>query len=189
MKRLTGVVTRSQTKSALCHGDCTGDSLVSETVQGKKMSDSESSHDIEDALKRLEHLFFKQNEVLDSTLADVQAAIDKVPLHVPKAVRLEFFSGYESQDIDRWLQKFENRIRASGRDFDPRAKAADLASHLVNKALVNRLIRISNLLAALASVLAYQMKIGYIFLCKVCATISNVKCLCTNQLIIKRPKI
>ena len=60
----------------------------------------------------------------------MQAAIDKVPLRAPKAVRLEFFSGYESQDIDQWLQKFKNRITASGHDFDPRPKAADLASHL-----------------------------------------------------------
>ena len=132
MKRLQGPITRSQ--SAFCHGDCTNKSLpTAESVFSAKMSDSEHSEhspDTDETLRRLERLFLKQNEYLDLTLSDMQATIDHAPFRSPKAVKLEKFSGYESQDVDRWLKKFANRLQSTSHALDPCSKAADLANHL-----------------------------------------------------------
>lgn len=45
-------------------------------------------------------------------------------------MKLEFFSDLESQDIDRWLQKFQNPVKAGGHSPDSASMAADLASHI-----------------------------------------------------------
>ena len=132
MKRLQGPVTRSQ--SAFCHYDGTSNSLpTADSVLVTTMSDSEHSEhspDMDETLRRLERLFLKQSEYLDLTLSDMQAAIDHAPFRSPKAVKLEKFSGYESQDVDRWLKKFANRLQSTGHALDPCSKAADLANHL-----------------------------------------------------------
>ena len=98
-----------------------------------KMSDSkhlQHSPDTDETVRRLERLFLKQNKFLDLTLSDMQATIDDAPFQSPKAVKLEKFSSYESQDVGRWLKKFANRLQSTGHALDSCSKAADLANHL-----------------------------------------------------------
>ena len=47
-----------------------------------------------------------------------------------KSVKLELFSHLESQDIDRWLQKFQNPVESGGHRHDSASMATHLASHL-----------------------------------------------------------
>ena len=94
------------------------------------MSDTEASADIDKTVQKLERLLRRQNEYFDLQISGFFASMDKAPVQAAKAVKLEPFSGYESQDIERWLQKFANRIEAGGRQLDSSTMAADLASHL-----------------------------------------------------------
>ena len=127
-----GIVTRS--KSAFCHGDCKSP-LIEEIRDRKRNSNSSMSNtaarsDVDEVVQKLEPLFRRQNEHFDLKISGFYASIDKAPVQPAKAVKLEPFSGYEPQDIERWLQKFANRIQAGGRQLDSAAMAADLASHL-----------------------------------------------------------
>ena len=45
-------------------------------------------------------------------------------------MKLEFFSGLESQDIDGWLQKFQNPFESGGHGHNSASMATHLASHL-----------------------------------------------------------
>ena len=131
-ERRPGIVTRS--KSAFCHGDCKSP-LIEEISDLKRhsdssMSDTEASPDMDETVQKLERLLRRQNEYFDLKISGLFASMDKAPVQAAKAVKLEPFSGYESQDIERWLQKFANRIQAGGRQLDSSTMAADLASHL-----------------------------------------------------------
>ena len=131
-ERRPGIVTRNL--SAYCHGDCK--SPLIEKISDRKrngdssMSDTEASADIDETVQKLERLLRRQNEYFDLQISGFFASMDKAPVQAAKAVKLEPFSGYESQDIERWLQKFANRIQAGGRQLDSSTMAADLASHL-----------------------------------------------------------
>lgn len=48
----------------------------------------------------MDKLFSQHKEYL-------HAKLDEATVRKPKSVKLEFFSGLESQDIDRWLRKFQ----------------------------------------------------------------------------------
>ena len=93
------IFTRS--KSAFCHGDWKSPlieelpdskSKSSDSELNENMSDTETSPDLSQILREMDRLFFRQNEHLHATIDSSRA---------PKAVKLELFLGYESQDIDR----------------------------------------------------------------------------------------
>ena len=50
------------------------------------------------------------------------------------STKLTPFSGYENEDVNRFLEKHSNRLQARGVRLSPEAKAADLASHLTGPA-------------------------------------------------------
>lgn len=86
-------------------------------------------------LRKLESLFIRQNDFLNETLNDMQAAIDKVAApKLKSSIKLEPFGSYENEDINRFLEKHSNRFQALGVRLSPEAKAADLASHLTGPA-------------------------------------------------------
>lgn len=128
--RRPGIVTRSQ--SGFCHGDCKSP-LIEELSGASKrpssdseisdMSDTESGPDLREVLRAMDKLFSQHKEYL-------HAKLDEATVRKPKSVKLEVFSGLESQDIDLWLQKFQNRVEAGGHRHDSASMAADLASHL-----------------------------------------------------------
>ena len=138
--RCPGIVTRSQ--SGLCHGDCKSP-LIKELSTSKRqssdsetsdMSDTESGSDLREVLCVMDKLFSQQNKYL-------HAKLEKATVSKRKSMKLEFFSGLESYDIDRWLQKFQNHVEAGGHRHDSASMAADLASHLsgpAKTALKNR---------------------------------------------------
>ncbi|KAL9981469.1 hypothetical protein ACROYT_G010176, partial [Oculina patagonica] len=123
-----GVTTRSQSKT-FCHGNCQNPKRKTE-----KMSDHEdevSQNDMAETMRKLQRLFVCQNEFFEVTLHGMQAAIDKVASpNLKSSVKLEPFSGYENEDVNRFLEKYLNRLKAKDVHLSPEAKAADLASHL-----------------------------------------------------------
>jgi len=124
----TGVITRSQAKQQFCYGDCNN---TEQAAIKMAESEGESVHEMTDALRKLEHLFLRQNEYLDDTLTGMQAAIDRASApNLKCSTKLKPFSGYENVDVNRFLEQHSNRLLARGVRFSSEAKAADLASHL-----------------------------------------------------------
>ena len=129
----SGIVTRSQ--FGFCDRDCKSP-LIEELNASKRqssdsetsdMSDMESSPDLREVLHAMDKLFSQQIEYL-------HAKLDNATAWKPKSMKLEFFSDLESQDIDGWLQKFQNPVKAGGHWHDSASMAADLASHLSSPA-------------------------------------------------------
>ena len=69
---------------------------------------------------------------MGATLDSVQASLkeDSTPIKV----KLESFSGYEHQDVNRWLQNFDNRLALRRKPVDPKTAAADFTFHLAGPA-------------------------------------------------------
>ena len=91
--------------------------------------DDDSQTEMAETISKLERLFVCQNEFFENTLNSMQASIDKAaaPKLKPSA-KLEPFSGYE-KDVNRFLEKYNNRLQARDVRFSSEAKAADLASY------------------------------------------------------------
>ena len=126
--RRSGIVARNQ--SGFCDGDCKSP-LIEELSTSKcqssdsetsDTSDTESSPDFRDVLRTKDKSFSQH------------AKLDEATVWKPKSTKFEFFSDLESQDIDHWLQKFQNPIKAGGQRPDSACMAADLASHLLGPA-------------------------------------------------------
>ena len=65
----------------------------------------------------------------------VMAAVEKTPPPVTNDVtKLEPFSGAPGQDVNRWLQKFETKIKCRVRATDPVTQARELALNLTGQA-------------------------------------------------------
>lgn len=127
----TGVITRSQAKQ-FCYGDC---KTTEKAAIKMDESEGESVHEMTDALRKLERLFLRQNEYLDETLTGMQVAIDRASVpNLKSSTKLKPFSGYENEDVNRFLEKHSNRLQARGVRYSSEAKAADLASHLTGPA-------------------------------------------------------
>ena len=108
----TGVFcfTRSQTK-IFCHGDCKNSEEKQETMSLHEEEDDGSQTDMAETIRKLERLFVCQNEFFEETLNTMQASIDKVPAPKLKpSGKLEPFSGYENEDVNRFLKKYSNRL-------------------------------------------------------------------------------
>ncbi|XP_078361540.1 uncharacterized protein LOC144645887 [Oculina patagonica] len=106
-----------------------------ETMSENEDEGDATQIDMAEALRKLERLFVCQNEFFEETLNGMQANIDKVASpNLKSSVKLEPFSGYENEDVNRFLEKYSNRLKAKGVHFSPEAKAADLASHLIGPA-------------------------------------------------------
>ena len=122
--RRSGIITHSQ--SGFCDGDCKSPLIEELSTPKRQSSDSETSDtsdterspDFRDVLRAKDKSFSQH------------AKLDEATVWKPKSTKLEFFSDLESQDIDRWLQKFQNAIKAGGHGPDSASMAADLASHL-----------------------------------------------------------
>ena len=122
--------TRSQTKT-FCHGDCKNSEEKQETMSLHEEEDDGSQTDVAETIRKLERLFVCQNEFFDEALNAMQASTDKVaaPKLKPSA-KLEPFSGYEKEDVNRFLEKSSNRLQAREVRLSSEAKAADLTSYL-----------------------------------------------------------
>ena len=114
-----------------CHGDCQNSETKQETMSLHEEEDDGSQTEIAETISKLERLFVCQNEFFVNTLNSMQASIDKAsaPKLKPSA-KLEPFSGYEREDVNRFLEKYNNRLQARDVRLSSEAKAADLASHL-----------------------------------------------------------
>ena len=85
-------------------------------------------------LAQLQDLFNKRYDQIGETLESVQASLNEPSNSAPVKAKLESFSGYENQDINRWLVKFSNRLALRHKKSDPKAAAADLSFHLAGPA-------------------------------------------------------
>ena len=89
---------------------------------------------VEEKLAQLQDLFNKRYDQIGETLESVQASLNEPSNSAPVKAKLESFSGYENQDINRWLVKFSNRLALRHKKSDPKAAAADLSFHLAGPA-------------------------------------------------------
>ena len=144
----TGVFcfTRSQTKT-FCHSDCKNSEEKQETMSLHEEEDDGSQTDMAETIRKLENLFVCQNEFFEETLSTMQASIDKVaaPKLKPSA-KLEPFSSYEKEDVNCFLEKYNNRLQAREVKLSSEAKVTNLASYLKGPAetwyfSLNRLTR------------------------------------------------
>ena len=85
-------------------------------------SKGESVHEMTDALRKLERLFPRQNEYLDETLTGMQAPIDRASVPNLKSwTKLKPFSGYENEDVNRFLENHFDFLQARSVRFNPEA--------------------------------------------------------------------
>ena len=90
--------------------------------------------EMETQLGELRKLFLDNFKELRTANATMQAAIKEPHDDSPVKAKLESFQGYETQDVKRWLMKFESRLALRHKKSDSQVKAADLAFHLAGPA-------------------------------------------------------
>ena len=133
--------TRSKTKAnSSAYSDCPQAPLLANPTtppvsSGSKVIETADgmSLNVEEQLAQLRDLFDKRYSQMGETLESVQASW-KEPSDSPVKAKLEPFSGYENQDVNRWLLKFSNRLALRHKTTDSKAAAADLSFHLAGPA-------------------------------------------------------